>query len=259
MEALLTADKRQLAFDFMLPPPPAPTPIADALIAAGLAPNNFILNLNRGPWNDDSPAPSRLYNHPLEYFEPGRDGDEGIFLLHPALADMPFVKRVADVIGRPVEHREEDEFGRPLNYLAKWWHAVDLMTDNHWQHLMQTQHLTERECLLNALAFNLELANIKVETARTVLNALEQPEPADRSQSMILGDGISPWLIDINCNTGKPIKKPKQWALNIGRFDDAAWMVIHAIENGWFVRLRNGRLSLTEKAVDARAKAEVEK
>ncbi|MFK4657054.1 hypothetical protein ABIF97_006988 [Bradyrhizobium japonicum] len=29
-------------------------------------------------------------------------------------------------------------------------------------------------------------------------------------------------------------------------------MVIHGIEDGWFKRLRNGRLSLTEKAVAAR-------
>jgi len=74
---------QQLPFTFMLPPPPPETPIAAALIAAGLVPNQFILQLNRGPWNDDVPAPSRLYNHPIEYFEPERDGAEGIYLLHP--------------------------------------------------------------------------------------------------------------------------------------------------------------------------------
>jgi hypothetical protein len=61
-----------------------------------------------------------------------------------------------------------------LNDLAKWW-----------EHLMQTRHLTDRECLLNALAMHVEDGSISLQNARTVLDMREQPEPDDRSVSKI--------------------------------------------------------------------------
>jgi hypothetical protein len=121
------------------------------LIAAGLVPNDFILHLNRGPYNEDEiPAPSRLYRHPLEYFEPERDGQEGTYLLHPALSELPFVKRVEAAIGQTIPYRENDEFGRPMTYRAKWWHAVDLMTEEHCGHLLNT-HISPTETVSTAM------------------------------------------------------------------------------------------------------------
>ncbi|UZE47010.1 hypothetical protein ONR75_18575 [Rhodopseudomonas sp. P2A-2r] len=247
----------QFAFDFMLPPPPPAMPIAAALIAAGYATGDYDLQINRHISNyDDVPAPSRLYQFPIEYFSPNLDGIEGLYLSHPGLADFPFVKRVSEAIGLPIDARAEDEFGRPFCDLAEWWHAVDLMDDKNWRHLMDTQHLTTRDDLLNALSFHLETGDIKTSTARTILGMLGQLEPIDRSVTAILGDGISPWLINIGGN-GKPVKCPKDWALNVKRFDNAAWMLIHGIEDGWLHMPKSKHLSLTAKAVSARAEMQI--
>jgi hypothetical protein len=247
-------DTRQFSFDFMLPPPPPARPIAEALIAAGLVGNEFSLSLGLTN-HDEVPAPSRLYQFPLEYFSPDREGVEGIYLRHPGLADLPFVKRVSEIVGFDVQHREEDEFGRAFGDLGHWWHAVDLMTKEHWRHLMETRHLTTDEDIDHAVQFGLEYGNINVEIARTILAELGKAEPEGRSRAMLAGDGMSPWLININSNNGKPIKNPTNWALNVRRFDGAAWMLVHGLEDGWFTRRRDGHLNLTPMAVAARAEA----
>jgi hypothetical protein len=47
--------------------------LAERIIAAGLAPNSFILELNRGLTNPHPlPLPSRLYQFPIEFVEMSR-------------------------------------------------------------------------------------------------------------------------------------------------------------------------------------------
>lgn len=249
----------QLSFEFTLAPLvpiQSCTPIADKLIEAGFAPNDFILNLNRGPTNDDElPAPSRLYGFPVEYFEPSREEIEGIYLRHPGIAHLPFVKRLEECLGMEIKPRAKDEFGRPFGEITRWWHAVDLMTDAHHQHLLETQHLTTRGDMLGALTFNLEINGISVKNAKAVLAALEIPEPKDRSKAVLLGKkgidkALYPAKMDINHDNGKPLKQP-YWTINFMQRHRAVtpWLIIHGIEDGYFERRRCGHLKLTEKAI----------
>lgn len=244
----------QFAFEFMRPAEPIvpPTPIADALVAAGITPSGWHMSTYGGPSDYDVPAPSRLYQFPLEYFPPDREGVEGIYLLHPGLSELPIVKRVSDVIGFDVPYRETDEYGRPFGNLGQWWHAVDLMTEKHHQHLLDTRNFTTREDILNAVVFALEYGNIKVPTARRVMVEMGQPEPTDRSRARLVGDGMWPSLITMG-SSGKAIKSPTDYALNVKRCDDAGWMLIHGLEDGWLHRPRSGHLSLTPMAVRERA------
>lgn len=227
--------RSQLAFDFS--PPPLATPIAEKLITSGLVPNDFILTLNGGLTNpDDVPAPSRAYQFPIGYQMPGEDEPEAIYVRHPALADLPFVQHVKSIVG-PFEACHDDRI--------EWWHAIDLMNDQHHEHLMATQHLTDRQCLLNAVNLAVQWGRLKHSNARTILNTLGVPEPENRSRGMLLGDGLWPARIPPEGN-GKPY-----WAPNVRSFDAAAWMVIHGIEDG-YLSLKKGHLTVADKCIAAR-------
>src|SRR3546814_12151144 len=81
---------------------------SDPIIAAGFAPNGFVLDINEAldvprdfplsaPWN----LPSRLFQFPIEVIRAEQDEPRKIGLRHPLLAAHPFVQHVEHAqIGR---------------------------------------------------------------------------------------------------------------------------------------------------------------
>src|SRR5262245_55671176 len=98
----MTSRATQLAFDFFGTASKAgecgseaADPLAERLIAGGIVANEYQLGVHRSLQNPDPlPAPSRLYQFPLEFI--GRDRlEEGapsrLLLNHPDLGNLPFV------------------------------------------------------------------------------------------------------------------------------------------------------------------------
>lgn len=253
----------QLAFDLepdIEPSPPsAPDRLAEALIAAGYI-TPYLLTIDRciGGWEVEAVAPSRLYKFPLEFASRERYGGEQSRLLlnHPDIGDLPFVQQVARDIGIAAVWDPEDEFGRDRGEQSRWYHAVDLMCEVHWRHLIETRHLTDDDCITRAISLALEspsgwegrsrnAGRISVATAREVLGILGCEEPADRSVALLLGDGIHPSHIVDTCPKTEKIKS-ERWPTNVWQHGPAgAWMVVHAIEDGWFKRGRDGFMQLS--------------
>jgi hypothetical protein len=259
----MKAAAAQLAFDLepdIEPAPPiAPDRVAEALIAAGYC-NAYHLSIDRciGGWEVDAPAPSRLYQFPLEFASRERYGGEQSRLLlnHPDIAGLPFVQQVARTTGIVPVWDAEDEFGRDRGEQGRWYHAVDLMCETHWRHLIETRHLTDDDCISRAVSLALEsprgwdrrsrnAGRIDIATAREVLGILGADEPADRSVALLLGNGIRPSHIVDTCEkTGKV--KSERWPTNVWTHGAAgAWMVVHAIEDGWFKRGRDGFMQMS--------------
>ena len=103
-----------------------------ALIRHGFVANDYLLSINGGlsvprhidlppPWN----LPSRMFQFPIEV---GRDEDEThIGLLHPSLADHPFVSHLESVLGITLDPEgAPNSHGYSKRETAQWWHAVDL-------------------------------------------------------------------------------------------------------------------------------------
>jgi hypothetical protein len=235
----------QSAFAFMAPPQPeiTPTPLADKLVSLGFAPNRYILDINRALTNpDEIPAPSRLYRFPVDYC-PHDDSEEGLYLRHPALANLPFIQRLQSALGRPIICRDTDSHGI-------WHHAIDLMTEQHWRHLLDTRHLTAPDCLSRAVELAVEWDRLQLKTARHILGQIGCPEPRNRSVCDLLGDGVNPVF--------RKAEKVKtgHWSFNLANrlhlSQSAPWVLIHGIELGLFVRGRDGYLRLSQKAIKAR-------
>jgi hypothetical protein len=93
----------QLGFSFE--DEPSPDRLAERIITAGLAPNEYILSLNRGLTNPHVlPLPSRLYQFPIEFVEAHRLSEivpdaQRLLLRHPALDQLPFVLEAAEKVG----------------------------------------------------------------------------------------------------------------------------------------------------------------
>ena len=225
-----------------------PDALAEALIATELS-SEYLLSTSRniGGFSHEIPAPSRLYQFPLEFASRERYGtDQSRLLLnHPDIGRLPFVIAVAEVTGVEPEWDPEDEFGRDRGELPRWWHAVDLMTEKGWCHLMETRHLTGDDEILRAVAFGVELNRISIEIARHVLGEMKSDEPGDRSEAQLLGKGIWPsHIVETHSKTGK--KKSERWPINVmARGGDGAWLVIHGVEDGWFRRDRDGHLQMS--------------
>lgn len=252
-------------------PVPRVDDLAARLIAAGLVPNEFILDLNRGlttpydmaldaPWS----LPSRLFRFPIEFMAGKRraDGMSRLLLRHPKLGDHPFVRRVEDALGLSIGWEPEDEFGRPFGHLPMWWHAVDLMGDKHWQDLCCTSHFTTREDLLRAIGFAVSCSAgsegdakkrpaLALEHARYLLGVLDAPEPADRSDAFLRGDGLHPGhCIERN---SKGTITAQRWAVNIrDGGPDGTWAYVHGIEDGWLFRDRCGHLQVSAEGLKRR-------
>jgi hypothetical protein len=240
----------QLQLEFVFEDEPAPDPLAELLIATGLVPNHFVLELNRGLTNPHPEAlPSRLFRFPIAFVaRKTLDGKSRLLLNHPALAGHPFVQEVAAKTGEMPVWEPLDEFGRDRGALPRWWHAVDLMTEAHWRDLLATRHFTDDEAIAGAIGISLDRpAGISVAIAREVLAALGADEPADRSHGLLMSDAIQPAHIIERHPRTKEIAR-EHWPLNVmDRSVAGARLIIHGIEDGWAEYARNGYLQLSPK------------
>ena len=234
---------------------PKPDPVADNLIQHGLVPNTFILDLNHGlttphdmdrpyPWN----LPSRLFQFPIEVTHQDPDGSRKIGLLHPLLAEHPFVKRLealgieVDPDGAPNEH------GHSKGGMGRWWHAVDLISSGHWRDLLKTAQFTTPDDIAGAVSYGLQYSpyegkkrngHISTAEAREIMAAIGAPEPTDR-------DGI----IREHFMPPSPHKSEKgtmRCPINHYASDPrlTAWGFILSIEAGLFGHDRAGFLGWT--------------
>lgn len=226
-------------------------PLRDALIAAGFAPNGYILDLNRGV-SIDGPVdlPSRLFRFPVEYMDRKRTGAESRLLLrHPLLRDYPAVAAFLDDIeaktGFRAEWADQDEFGRDFGAQGRWWHAVDLCSDKHWQDLLRTKQFTDRDCIFGAVRIGLEHKMLALKHARSIMVDLESAEPFDRSADALAGKGLWPFK-DGDKKFIAPNITPKGEA--------GAWLTIHGMEDGWLAYVGK-YLSVTKAGMERREAA----
>lgn len=261
----MKAAAAQLAFDLepdvdLAPSPtaPRPDPVTEAIIAAGLAPNEYILNTNRtlGGWSVEAPAGSRMYLFPIEFMHRDRFGGEAskLLLQHPLIGGLPFVRQVAEATGIKPHWEPEDEFGRDRGELPRWWHAVDLMNDRDWLHLMETRELTGDDEIAGAVRYGVEYGHISTDIARTILDLLDAEEPADRSEAALLGKGIWPAHI-IERNTKGKITSERRPINIMMKGASGAWLAVHGIEDGWFKRGRDGFMQMAPEGLSRRGEA----
>lgn len=258
----MKAAATQLAFDWepeIEPAAPiAEDRVADALIAAGYG-NAYLLSIDRsiGGWSVDAPAPSRLYLFPLEFASRERYGGEQSRLLlhHPDIGGLTFVQQVARETGIIPVWDAEDEFGRDRGAKWRYFHAVDLMTAKHWQHLMATRHLTDHAAITCAVARSLGYSKKTFTTAiaREVLGIIGADEPADRSHKALMSRKavMGSKIVE---KYGK--RESARYPINLmARGAAGAWIMVHGIEDGWFKRGRDGFLGMSPEGLERRGEA----
>jgi hypothetical protein len=225
------------------PPAPKPAarpadPIGELLVAQGFVPNEFLLDLNKGlqaptppdwPWS----LPSRLFQFPVEVTEP-IDGVRRVGLLHPDLAEHPFVRQLEAAGVKVDPNGAPNPYGYTKVGLGRWWHTVDLIGAGLWRELIATRHFTTDGDLLHGVAHGLEYGALEVADARELLTILGIAEPADRQATLRLlsrpsackqDNGAIHWPINDSFQDGV---RPDPGGL--------AWARVFGIEAGWFVR-----------------------
>ena len=246
--------------------------LAQRLVDAGFAPNGHSLESNgltthdardklgdlAHPWS----LPSRAFGYPMELRHD--DGVERLALSHPALAEHPLVAAVEARIGVRAAFLDN---GRGRGGMAPWWHAVDLMSEEHWRALLETRRFTSDECLYRAIVFALEspagyqgaakkTGRILTITAKEILLELGADEPPGRSRALLLDRQVL-WGGEISDSDGK--RKTLRYPLNLMRHDAAgAWLMVHGLEDGWFERGRDGFLQISAKGRAWREEADAE-
>lgn len=223
------------------PAEPTATPLkdelGDRLIAAGLINSTYTLDINRtlttpyemdleGVWS----LPSRLFRFPIEVSDFDADGPRRMGLMHPLLADHPFVVQVSEAMGEVLmAGGAPNRFGYTKTDSATWWHAVDLMNTRHWRDLLATREFTSDEAILQAVAFSVSHCGddaIDTKIARQVLAALGVAEPTD---------GLA-----LLCKLDRPTgltgeDNVVRYPVNTGGQDgaDLAWCMVLGLERGW--------------------------
>jgi hypothetical protein len=174
-------------------------------------------------------------------------------LLHPLLADHPFVKHVETTLDIQLDRNGAgDEYGHSQARLGMWWHAVDLITTGHWRDLLGTSQFTTGECIAGAVAYGLTYSpheakgrdgHISTAEAREIMATLDvQPAGSD---SFLRESFLPPWLV-------KSEKGVESWPVNeIARDQYSnAWGHIFGIEAGWFAYDLAGFLGWTKVGRD---------
>lgn len=132
--------------------------LATLIVERGLAASTYLLDLNRSlsvphdfplslPWN----LPSRLFRFPIEVSAGHDETSRRVGLMHPLLADHPFVRHVEEMLGIAL-----DPGGAPNVYgvsnalTGLWWHAVDLVSAGQWRALLETRCFTTDEDMARA-------------------------------------------------------------------------------------------------------------
>lgn len=230
--------------------------LGELILSKGLATNAFLLDLDNGlkvpddfelpaPWN----LPSRMFQFPIETHPPENGHPRNIGLLHPALAEHPYVKHVEAALGITIPREPAmNDCGYTKADTATWWHAVDLACSGHWRELIETAEFTAPDCMLRAVGLALGSLGRKSDSnnrqalreARGLLAWLGSKEPECRSASIRVMDRPSPF------HDGEGTRCPINSRCADRPYAAEAWAFIHGIEDGWMTYDRRGYLQWSE-------------
>lgn len=239
---------------------PHTDPLGELLVAKGFAPSLVVLDINHSlgvphdfvmdaPWN----LPSRMFRFPIESCAPDDDQPRKIGLRHPLLADHPYVRHVEALLGCQIDrHGAPNRHGYSTAPTARWWHAVDLISEGKWRELLDTRAFTEPECIMHAVAYGCRYSHhedkkaaghITTADARAIMREMGATEPYDRKTLM---SWFSQPMI---C---RPDNGSAYWPINGGPrcAEDLAWGFIIGIEDGWFRHDRSGHLQWSQLGRD---------
>lgn len=227
---------------FAEPPPPPVAPVAiepdglaERIIAAGLAHNGYLLTLNRGINIAAMNLPSRMMQWPLEFMDRTRraDRESALLLRHPDFEGFPFVDQVEAAIGVRPRWEPEDEFGRDRAASHRYFHAIDLLTDEHWPDLLATANFTDRNAIVSGLKFHAEYGGLNIANARSVLAEIGEEELADRSAA---------YLESAQCSVTTAQQGQFPGFAHDSGNAQSIWAAIHGLEDKKFRREKSGWL-----------------
>lgn len=226
---------------FSAPPPVAlgpiphvPDPLVDRLVGNDLTPHEYLLTINRTIY---CPAvmdiPSRLFQWPVEFVDRSRreDGQSALLLNHPELADLPFVDEIERRAGTRPVWEAEDEFGRERGSRYRWGHALDLLTDDHWQDLLRTRNFTDRDGIVGGLNYHAIYGGLNTANMRAVLDEIGSAEPSDKSEAFIFS---------ADCRVTNALQG--KFVGFHGDTEQAVWATVHGLETKKFKRDKSGYL-----------------
>lgn len=216
---------------------PPLSPLKAAIIGAGFAHNEYLLDLNRA---FEDPAPryprSRMFAWPVS-FDPYH---ERLSVCHMLMTVEPFVQRVMIALpGVPVDIEPN-----PPGCHGIYQHAGDLAYDAHFRDLLATRAYVTDRAIMRGVTLGVMGARLSTANARIVLDELDAHEPDDRSAFALSAAGgiLHPGFIDNNAGTNKPPAGKGKWTVNLwSRRDPVAevWAAVHGVEDGWFQRDRH--------------------
>lgn len=212
-------------------------PLVERLIETGLAHNEFLLtviNTSIATARDD--LPSRMFQFPVEFVERDRreDGRSTILLNHPDLASYSFVDEIETKVGFRPAWEPLDEYGRDRGEKWRYYHAIDLSTDEHWRGLIETRNFTDNQAIAQALCYRADYGGLSIANMRSILAEVGSEEPSDRSESYLHSGRVT----ITNCQQGEFVGFHR-------RDHHAVWAAIHGLETKRFKRDRNGHLRFT--------------
>lgn len=234
--------------------------LGELIVAKGLAPNLYLLDINHSlsvPHDFALPAPwnlrSRLFRFPIEVCRPDGDRHRKIGLRHPLLADHPYVRHVEALLGFEIDRDgAPNRYGYTTAPTARWWHAVDLISAGKWRELLETQDFTEPGCILRAVAYGCRYSHhedrkgaghINTAEAREIMREMGATEPDDAGA--LLRNFSEPHMC-------RQDNGSEHWPINSGPHcaEDLAWGFIIGIEHGWFRHDRSGHLQWSQLGRD---------
>lgn len=182
-------------FDEPVAPPVValePDHLVEGMVAADLAPNEYILTINRAIQVSACDLPSRLFQWPVEFVDRSRreDGQSVLLLNHPDLVGMGFVDEIERRCGFRPQWEPTDEFGRDRGERHRYYHALDLLTDEHWRDLIATRNFTDRAGIVAGLKYHADYGGLSNDNARAVLAEIGEAEPDDRSAAYLASDQV---------------------------------------------------------------------
>jgi hypothetical protein len=214
---------------------PETDPLVERIVGAEVAPNEYLLLLNRAIHVAANDLPSRLFQWPVEFVDRARrdDGQSVLLLNHPDLAAMAFVDEIERRVGVRPHWESTDEYGRDRGERHRYYHALDLLTDKHWRDLLATRNCTDRDGIISGLKFHGDYGGLSIENTRAVLSGIGEDEPNDRSAAYLASDKVR----ITNAQQGQFVgfaHAPGDLA--------SVWAAIHGLEARKFRRDKNGYL-----------------
>lgn len=227
---------------FVEPPAPPvapveiePDPLVDRLVGRGLVANSFLLSLNQAMGIPAMDLPSRLFQWPVEFVDRKRrdDGQSVLLLNHPDLAGMPFLEEIEARAGVRPHWEPTDEYGRDRGERHRYFHALDLLTDEHWLDLLRTRNFTDRSGIVAGLKYHADYGGLSIASMRSVLVEIGETEPDDKSTAYLSSDCVRV----TNAQQGQFVG----FAHDRGN-TASVWAAVHGLEAKKFKRDKSGYL-----------------